>query len=118
MSRRITWKQALRLVTGVWLLLGGAFAVLRITGGEGLPVPMPAVMFLGNWYYHHRREQKWPAVGAAIIGCTVALLLVDRLRDHMDRLSADTLTSAAAVVPAALILTILSQVWPRPPLGG
>jgi phosphatidylserine synthase len=116
-SRRITWKQALRLVTGVWLLLGGAFAVLRMTGDEGLPVPMPAVMFLGNWYYHHR-EQKWPAVGAAITGCTTALLLVDRLRDHMDRLSADTLTSAVAVVPAVLVLTVLSYVRPRPPLGG
>ncbi|MEV7778845.1 hypothetical protein [Kitasatospora sp. NPDC088351] len=111
MKGRISVRQALGLLTGVWLFLGGAYLVALLFDDPGLTVWAPATMYAGGWWARHRPSVRAGLAGT-IVGCAVAFLLVDILREHLSKAAADGLAAGTAMIPVAAVLVVWTHLAP------
>lgn len=103
----VRWRSALAMLAISWLCCAVTYPVLRLTEG-GPPGAALVAMMLGHWYVRHRRHI-WPGVTAALTGFLGLFLLLEPLRGRLDKLTADTLATAAAVLPAITVFTALTR---------
>jgi hypothetical protein len=97
-----------------WAVLGLAYAVLSVVGESTFALFGPVVMMLTQWAM--ARHPYWVAAGmATVVGIVVGGVTVDGLRSHLDRLVADTLSVAAAVLFSLVVFTLASRTRGRVP---
>ncbi|MFF2211469.1 hypothetical protein [Streptomyces antibioticus] len=107
-ARAVTWGEAGRMLVWCSVVSGAVWAVLALLGQDQLPVAGPVVMLLGQWFWVRHRHWRAGAM-AAFSGSVVVFLLVDALRPHLDRLSADTLATEAGVAVALAVFTVCAR---------
>ncbi|MFE0727682.1 hypothetical protein [Streptomyces antibioticus] len=103
-ARAVTWGEAGRMLVWCSVVCGAVWAVLALLGEYQLPVAAPVVLLLVQWFW--TRHRHWGAgVAAGLGGAAVVFLLVDALRPHLDRLTADTLATEAGATVALAVFT-------------
>ncbi|MEU3276175.1 hypothetical protein [Streptomyces antibioticus] len=104
----MTWGEAGRMLVWCSVVCGAVWAVLALLGEYQLPVAAPVVVLLVQWFWVRHRH--WRAgVMAGFSGSAVVFLLVDALRPHLDRLSADVMATEAGVVVALAVFTLCAR---------
>ncbi|MCX4738993.1 hypothetical protein [Streptomyces antibioticus] len=103
-ARVVTWGEAGRILVWCSVVCGVVWAVLALLGEYQLPVAAPVVMLLVQWFWDRHRH--WGAgVAAGLSGAAVVFVLVDGLRPHLDRLTADALATEAGAAVALVVFT-------------
>ncbi|MFE2426534.1 hypothetical protein ACFXJ5_07240 [Streptomyces sp. NPDC059373] len=107
-SPGVSWGEAARMLARCWAVLGLMCAVLSVVGESTSLLFAPVVMMLTQWAV--TRHRHWVAGGTAtVVGIIVGGTAVDGLRPHLDRLVADTLSTAAAVLFSLVAFTLASR---------
>lgn len=109
----VPWREAARYILGCWLLCGFGYVVLRLVGDPSLNVGFLVLVALTQWFL--LRHRYWiPGGAAAFAGSLTVLALVDLLRQHLERIAADTLCIAAGATVSVLVFTAASRLTRRP----
>ena len=108
----VPWREAARYILGCWLICGLGYVVLRLIGDPTLNVAFLVVMVLGQWFM--LRHRYWiPGGVAAFAGALTVFALVDLLRQHLEKIAADTLSTAAGATVSLLVFTAASRLARR-----
>jgi len=108
----VPWREAARHILGCWLLCGFGYVVLRLIGDPSLNVGFLVLVFLTQWFLP--RHRYWiPGGAAAFAGSLTVLAMVGLLRQHLEKIAADTLCIAAGATVSVLVFTAASRVTRR-----
>jgi hypothetical protein len=98
-----TRRQSCVLLGFFRLALVLSWAVLMLMKEPQVPVAGPAVMMTLTAFFPWLRAHGRASLGGGTAGVLAALSLLDVLRGHAEKLTAGTVTCAAAAVPAAVV---------------
>ncbi|MFE7860145.1 hypothetical protein [Streptomyces sp. NPDC057403] len=101
---RLAWREAMLVLVGCWTICGLGYALAGALDEPTLPLAMPIIMFLTQWFWN--RHRCWGAgVAATITGSITAFALVDKLRPSMDTLDANALALGVGLFVAVSVFT-------------
>ncbi|MFE6775618.1 hypothetical protein [Streptomyces sp. NPDC057702] len=104
----VSWREAALAVAGCWALCAVGYVVLWALDEPTLSVAPLLGWPLARWFW--TRHRYWgPGVAATVVGCLTVFALLDGLRRHLARLTAETLAIGLAALAALLVFTLASR---------
>ncbi|MFI5758159.1 hypothetical protein [Streptomyces sp. NPDC051569] len=105
----LSWRETATVLAGCWIYCVLATLLLHLLDAPSIPIPPLLLAGLTQWFFV--RHRYWIAgVVAACGGMVVAFTLLDDMRVHLDRITADGMTTAAAALVSLTLFTGMSRV--------